>query len=268
MIVRETATSYHCITQHDHAMLSGWMAGAWTDMGVSSIDGLRQSIVLATMLHDIGWISLDSAPAWNSAAGRPFSFLDEPIERKLPAYRAGIDQVVSADAFAGLLCSLHYASFFDEGSIAGLGPAAQTFLDRELERRSALKQQLEEAGHQGMLSYTDFALGLLKLLDNLSLYAVLNEPGASKHEEHSWYRDGIGPTRLRPDAEPVRLRARWTDLQTIALQPFPWPAKLPYALPYRVVTKADIESIGYPAGFQRAPVQIQVLRFTADIGPD
>ncbi|GEM_PF-251859 len=259
MIIRETATGFTCITQHDHAQLSGWLAAVWgnPDIPCPAAGG---PLVLASALHDVGWIPIDQRPRWNERTSQPYSFRDEPLARKLPQYTAGVDLVARHDPYAALLCSMHYTSFMPSGG-NNLSPETAAYLQNEHARQTQLRKTLTQTGRKADVARAEHDLSLLKLWDHISLYVALNEPGASKTREHPWYRDGFPPTALQPGGDPVRFMARWLDKSRIALQPFPLRAKLPYALPYRQVPKAEIEQHGLERAFQNSPIQIQVIWF-------
>ena len=243
MIIREREDEFICIAQNDHAQFSGWMAAAWGNARVPALDTRQAGLALATAMHDVGWIPIDEDPLWNEEAQRPYSFMDEPLAHKIPQYEEGVSSVVEADPYAGLLCSLHYTSFFPPDAIDRLGPMADGYVARETLRQQNLIEALEAEGRSQALSRRDFDLRLLKLWDNLSLYVALNEPGTSKEDEISWYRDGFSPTALASGADPTRFIARWTDERNISLEPFPFRASLPYALPHRRVRKETIAAI-------------------------
>jgi hypothetical protein len=264
MIVRETPTHFICVTQHDHAQLSGWLAAHWGNEDLLVLSGEPQhlrSLLLAAALHDLGWIPLDQSPHWNEKDRRPYSFMDEPLARKIPQYHAGVDFITAADPYAGLLCSMHYASFFPPKALETLGPEAVDYVELEQRRQGNIHLILSAAGRNEQISLAEHDLGLLKLWDHLSLYVALNEPGCAKEDEHPWYRDGFPPTALTPGSEPVRFTAQWLDEVRIALHPFPLRATLSYPLLHRQVAKRDIEIWGFGAAYQQARVLVQNIAF-------
>lgn len=268
MIVRERADGFVLIAQHDHARLSGWLAAAWGSPHVPAPPSPRAPLVLAASLHDVAWLALDDAPAWNPDAGRPYSFVDLPVEHKLEPYRRGIDLVEAADPYAAYLCSLHYASFFPPDA-APAGSAAAAFVAGERRRRARLARGLRAAGRAGELARARYDLQLLKLWDHLSLYACMNEPGVAKEEEHPWYRDGLPPvTVLDPGGgrRRLRLHARWLDGSRIGLWPFPLAEPGAFPLPYRWVSRAEVAARGLAEAYRRAPVRLQPIAFVPDPG--
>ena len=261
MIIRENPAHFTCINQNDHAQFSGWMASLWGNEHTPAPTESKAPLVLATALHDVGWITIDNDPHWNPDVGRPYSFMDEPLDRKLPQYVAGVDRVAKENPYSALLCSMHYVSFFPPSALERLEPQATAFVKSEEERQNRLKETLDHAGRVDELTRAEFDLGLLKLCDNLSLYVALNKPRCPKEKEHPWYRDGFPPTTLMPGAEPVRFQARWLDSQRVAITPYPFREPLPYTLPYRRVSKAEIETDNFNATYISTPISIQVITF-------
>ncbi len=269
MIVRNQPDHFILIQQHDHALLSGTFAENWGGHEVPALPEPEQALVLAVRLHDIGWQGLDAAPFWNPEMQQPYSFIDQPLDRKLVHYRLGIDLVQQEDLYAALLCSLHYTSFFPPDRLEALGPAASSFLEDERVRQGEIERALLESGRTIEWRRRHFDLNLLKLWDDLSLYACLNEPGAAKTDEHPWYRDGFRAVQMayRPAdingeiSEPVRLLARWLDNKRIALSPFPLARALEVQLDYRRLSKKRIASLGFERCFEESPPLRQRIAF-------
>ena len=232
MIVREAGDQLILVDQHAHAAISGNLAQQWA-FDPAHPPERRASLRIAAELHDIGWVALDKEPAWNSETGRPYSFLDFPIEQKLPAYKQGVDQVADVDLYAALLCSRHYESFYPESPSLALN---RSFVESERSRQHVLKAALLEQDSAQNNANIAFDLALLKLWDNLSLYLCLNTPGAAKDAEHPWYRGGFNPTATRLDGEKIRFQAAWQNSRIIVLNPFPLQSDLSVTLEFRSVT--------------------------------
>lgn len=115
----------------------------------------KEDVLYSIKEHDRAWIDLDHTPLWNDELQRPYSFIDYPSLIKLTYYRQGIDKVGRQSPYAGLLCSLHFASFYE-----------------------AQKN-------------VQFHFKLLQQCDHLSIYLCMQEPGINKAQEISWYRNGF-----------------------------------------------------------------------------
>jgi hypothetical protein len=177
--------------------------------------------------------------------------------------------VAAQDAFAGLICSLHYTSFFSDSEQEDPGTLARDFVEMEQKRQHRLRDALRQQGREVELSREAFSLQLLKLWDDLSLYVALNEPGTPKAGEHPWYREGFRPTRLDPEGYPdpsraLQFQAYWLDERRVALDPFPLRSPLPYPLPYRRVSRAALTADDLARALAERPVEHLVVESVPD----
>lgn len=258
MIVRERSDTFVLVSQYDHAQLSGWLAALWNETLPPPSGPLR----LAGLLHDVAWAALDTQPMWNEAANRPYTFLDLPNAIKLPGYQMGVDQAEREDPYTGLLCSLHYPGLIP--AFMRTDPEIAAFLQAEEQRQARLGAALQAAGRQSELARAQQDLQLVRLWDEISLYVAMNEPGATKAEEHHWFRDGFSPLISQPDGSTRRFHARWLDARRIALDPFPLTEPMAYGLPYRVVRKDATLRLGFTAAYGASPRFVQVITFVPE----
>ncbi|MGV3502290.1 MAG: DUF3891 family protein [Adhaeribacter sp.] len=265
MIVRETPDSFVLITQHDHARLAGIMAAHWHPDYFPG-PAQRQAVELAVHSHDLAWIVPDRQEAWDAARQRYYSFVDFPLPAKLAHYVRGIDQAVALDAYAGLLCSLHYATFPDMGATE----AGKTFQLGEQARQEQLRQALQ-LHSPGQWQQLQEQVQLLKCCDSLSIYLCINEPGVSKAQEHPWYRQGLPGTNSFPFAGGRNLQVSWRDPFRVQVQPFAFDRAFELQIPYRRVSKARLrETDGgqalQEAVFQHYPVHLEPGAWLANAG--
>ena len=215
VIVRERADSFLLVDQHEHGLVSGEFARRWVDGPVP-----RESTLFAVENHDVGWRGPDGEVLWNEEAGRPYSFLDYPLGLKLPAQRLGIELVEERDAYAGCLCSMHYARF-----LAGAEePEAVGFYRREMERQ----ERLREGMSAGELENLERNFRFLRLCDGLSLFLFLYEPGEAGYPP---------PTPEGFQLDGTRFELRWEDEKSVRLEPFPLAEPFGVSVPYREVGK-------------------------------
>jgi hypothetical protein len=255
MIVREMPPSFICICQHDHARISGVMADHW--LAAYFEDAARQSdVVLAVYEHDRAWIPLDAEPRWNEQTHTPHSFLDFPAEPRLRHYQQGLTELEQLAPYAGLLSSLHYTGFPELAKVE----IGRVFMQQEELRQRRLKQQL------GLTPDTqeslDFHVQLLKFLDRLSLYLCMNEPGASKEQEHPWYRAGIPFSDYFSFADHHLIQASWATKSQVQVQPFPFDEAFTITLRYKELLKDQIASEGLATCFQRARLEKMTIWIT------
>lgn len=202
------------IEQHDHGRVSGEFARHWGERLTP-----HEPTLYAIANHDIAWQKLDGNVRWNEATGRPYSFVDYPVEPKMEAYREGLDLLEAQDPYAGCLCSMHYGSFVRDAESA----AEVRFREGENRRQERLKSAMSAEELENL----ERNFRLLRTCDDLSLFVCLNELGRS---DHPWYTNGFEfmGTRL----EPV-----WEDRRTLRLDPNPLSGAFDLSIPYLSVGK-------------------------------
>ena len=232
MIVRPVGEHAEIVTQVDHAVVSGILAGAWAAEGPDALDP-REPIVLAARLHDIGWRHWESAPRLNPDTGRPANFLDVVIEEHLRLFRLGVDEVAAEDAFAGMLVAMHAAGIYTGryGSQPALrltrAPEVQAVVDAFVD-----EQEARYGGAKVALGVTDDELWrgylLLQVFDRLSLRLCQGDPA------------GPGPMEIALPGERV-LRVEPGDGGD-RLDPWPFAAdEIRVGVPTRVVPLAGYD---------------------------
>jgi hypothetical protein len=229
LIVREKPGSYVLIGQHDHGRISGEFAKRWREKPTP-----LEPTLYAIANHDAAWQKLDETVRWDETAGRPYSFMDYPVEPKMQAYREGLDFLETQDAYAACLCSMHYASFVRNAE----GAAEVRFREGEHRRQKRLKGDMPAKDLENL----EHNFRLLQTCDDLSLFVCLNEPGRN---DHPWYRNGL--EFMGTKFEPV-----WEDRRTLRLVPNPFSETFDLSIPYHSVGK-DRRPLG------RGRVELRVL---------
>lgn len=245
MIVVEKESEFIMMTQHDHATLSGDLA---RELPIAALDEQSKlDVLFAIYEHDRGWIDLDATPFWNDRDDIPYSFTNFPTVPKLSFYRKGIEEVTQANPYAGLLCSLHYQSFYIKDS----STAGKSFIEHEDDRQLVIKQQLpDQYLNEKELKYH---LDLLQFHDNLSLYMCLNTPGISKENEHVWYKNGFVQTF--PYLNNQVIHPQWVSSQKIVLDPFPYETTFEVFVPLKHVRKEAVREMGIAEAYKQASFQ-------------
>ncbi len=249
MIVINQNTSFILFQQHQHGLISGEMAKQLRG-SILHNEQIRFDVEFAIANHDYAWLQIDQLPLWNCEKNQPYSFIDYPLVDKIEAYTNGITYVQQQSEYAGLLCSLHYTSFFKEDSA---NSSIVRFISQEIDRRNKIKDKLQTYLDEQTISYH---LDLLQFCDDLSLYLCLNEPGVLKEEEHPWFKNGF---RQRFEFANEGLNAKWLNDKRICVEPFPFHSEFQVALPYKQLDKEHIEKDGLQAAFQKERVQTRVV---------
>ncbi|ARD47394.1 DUF3891 family protein [Sporosarcina sp. P33] len=255
MIVREHDKSFSLVAQHHHGQLAGYLMQFWRE-DMFPDDKWRNSVLTAITNHDIGWHSFDEQPFWNDAKDVPFGFTDFPLLPKILLYRSGIDRVEKIDAYAAMLCSVHYEQF-----IEGSGEKeAREFIHDERLRRERLSEKIE--GFDAVLFEKHFAL--LQLGDNFSLYCCLNDPGADKMNEHPFFQQGIPSPFIFPSLPKEKIGIRYTDPHTIRIEEFPFRETFDVKVKQKTVLKKDIADQGFQSAYAHAMYETITLRIAAE----
>ena len=213
MIVRERPDSFLLFGQHEHALIAGEFARRWGEGPLPF-----ESTVYAVANHDLAWRELDRDVQWNEEKDRPYSFMDYPLNLKLPAQKRGIDLVEAHDPYAGCLCSMHYARFLLDAERS----EEIEFREGEFERQG----RLEEKMSAGELESLERNFRFLRLCDGLSLFLCLNEPGGE---------DSPPPYPGGFEFDGTRFSPVWEDSRTLGLDPNPFPGAFDVEISYRTV---------------------------------
>lgn len=209
MILQPRPTGLRLLRQHDHALAAGAIAHAWRTIGEGS-GRLPHRLVLAVSLHDVAWRELDASPRLDPDTGRPYSFDTHPLDEKLRAYRTGLDRMAAVDPHVGLLGSLHYSSFVDEGS-------ASEFLEHERDRRRRLARSAGPDGSDEAIRRARRELPWLQFLDHLSLRLCSSPPPVPDDELPPWM-DRTSALEA-PDGRSVTIE--WDGEDAAVLDPWP-----------------------------------------------
>ena len=199
--------------QHEHALVSGEFALRWRE-GPDPLD----STVYAIANHDLAWREPDRELLWNREKERPYSFVDYPLDLKLPAQKRGIDTVEDHDPYAGCLCSMHYARFL----LGSERSEEVEFREDELRRQARLKEGMSEKELKNLERNFRF----LRLCDGISLFLCLNEPGGEDRPPP--YPGGF-------EFDGTRYGPIWEDERTLRFDPNPFPEAFGIEIPYRII---------------------------------
>lgn len=251
MIIRETEEAFVMTTQDDHAHFSEEVARGFREEWF--LDGkYKQDCLLAIREHDRSWIRLDDTPIWNDHAAVPFTFIDYPVLPKLVMYELGLNEVEEMSAYAALICSMHFASFFK--SVQGAGHEAEIdFYHRELARQARLKEKLNHPDDALIARHFQ----LLQLCDDISLYICMNEEDASKEQEHPWFKQGFNSL-----VDEQKFIAEWISPHDVRISPpmlfeQAWTAKLRN----KYVSKQRILDIGIRKAYLESEWTEQTVTF-------
>lgn len=140
MICRPYQQGWLLITQPAHAWMAGELAAAWGSAHFPT-PAPRDALIMATRLHDIGWLAWDAAPRLNDD-GRPVNFLQTNLDETIPVWRIAVQRVNALNPFAALLVSMHAATIYNRRLARGADPAQR---QQEIRQALAEHQQIQSA---------------------------------------------------------------------------------------------------------------------------
>jgi hypothetical protein len=189
MILQDRGDHLLVIRQTDHALLSGFLAREWGNEVFRRPD-MFESFCLAAREHDNGWAEWELVPRIDLRTRMPYTFMSIPTEQHMELYQRGIDRIVQADPYAGLLVTIHCAELYDRARATLPGFSAKYVKSTELQMvsefvQSLRVQQLRLKADLRMNPATkslaveeslEWSARLLGILDRLSLYFCLRPP--------------------------------------------------------------------------------------------
>jgi hypothetical protein len=246
MIITARDDALFLVDQNEHGRIAGELCERWGNESFAAPEP-REGTLFAAAMHDEGWREADDEVRFNAEQGRPLHFLEIDLADHVELYRSGVERAVAADAYGGLLVSMHWTGLYrsrwgvQDASVFAppqtpLAALLSEVVDVE-ERRWIELKRVAGAGSRR----SDFEVGLwhnyevLQAHDVLSLYActaVLRPAGAHGEtlpvvstlatiEQSAGVRtiDGV-PTR--PGFPRVQLRLTSIEPGVVAVDPFPF----------------------------------------------
>jgi hypothetical protein len=190
MIIQEQSDQLVVIRQTDHGVLSGFFAREWGNELFTRPEPFG-AFKLATAEHDNGWTEWELLPEIDPVSFMPYTFMSIPTEEHIALYKRGIDRMIKADHYAGLLVSMHCAGLYDRARAtlpgysakyvkSGESPQVSEFVQRLKLQQLRLKVDLR--AHAETAAFADEKpLGLnaqrFESLDRLSLYFCMGSLG-------------------------------------------------------------------------------------------
>jgi hypothetical protein len=129
------------IRQTDHAFLSGFFAREWGNEQFSKPEP-NVSFCLAAAEHDNGWTEWELKPELDPKTRMPYSFMSIPTGTHIALYQRGIERLVKADHYAGLLTSMHASGLYDRARATMPGYSAKYVKAEESQLANDFIQQL------------------------------------------------------------------------------------------------------------------------------
>jgi Protein of unknown function (DUF3891) len=106
MIVRREGPDLLLIRQPDHAALAGRLMSAWRADGFPDRP-TRARVLDATFRHDTGWEVEDAAPRVDPETGRPYDFVNAPLDLRQAIWPRALDRLAPEDPYVAALVAQH-----------------------------------------------------------------------------------------------------------------------------------------------------------------
>lgn len=239
MLIRKTTdTSFECISQEQHALVSGILAAAWNS---SRLDPLLVQVIGA---HDNPWRAADAHPLLNASTGLPHDFITFPMAQKIELYRRGIDALEDVDPWLASMVSHHYVTFSGTRNIEG-------FQQTEAARRARLSKIISPEH----LAQSDNALKWLKFFDIFSLTICLTGPNALPDEIPKWLQNQDG-WATAPDGS--KLKLHWQGDNQLFIENWPFAQKeILIQLNPRILTQKMSDQETLDLTWRKIPLKIR-----------
>ena len=214
------------IRQTDHAFLSGFFAREWGNETFTKPEPFA-SFCLAVAEHDNGWQEWEMLVGVDPKTFAPYNFMTVPTEEHITLYQRGIERIVKADLYAGLLVTSHCMGLYDKARATMPGYSAKYVRAQEQHlaadfvqrlRLQQLRMKVDLRSDPATRPYVDERL--LKLnaqrldaLDRLSLYFCLGAnadttiesvPVNDEGREVDWQLRSTGGGQFTLDPYPFR----------------------------------------------------------------
>lgn len=250
MIVRHDERGWLLISQAAHAWLAGRLAATWGNEGFAR-PAPWEAVIMATRLHDIGWLELDAAPRLGED-GRPVNFLDTTLDETIPIWRRAVRQLSLLDPYAALLVSKHASTIYRRRLERGADPPEQqAMVEAQMEEHATIQEsfrlQLAEHAVYGPAvepDRTEAAYRWLRACDLLSLALCADEMPAA---------GSIVAVPGTRSIEPRRISYTRQGPFKITLDPMPFPATLELTIQLRRLSETTYPNqAAYSAALERA----------------
>lgn len=264
MIRHRHEDDFLLFTQHDHALLSGWLA---EQISGSIIARPSPSTIKGIALHDCGWPIHDDEPTLN-ARGEPLHVFETPPGIATRNWTASARRAANMDPYSGLLVSLHglHLSLMAQAShrlpedVFELNKFqhAQIELQEQLRPQVGLRidrpltHGLAPRGASAAEDQLLFDFRLLRAMDALSLTLLCSE-------ELSITMDGL---MTRPGGDPIHLSISRPAEFAVRVDPWPFESGgFEHQIPFRrLPSKSFSDEAHFRDEYARADVETTTVR--------
>jgi hypothetical protein len=201
MLHRFTKQGLICITQPNHAWLSGQLAQVWGNEDFGDF-APKKEVCLGAALHDIGWLFWEQAPTLNPQTGYPHKFMELPTREHVNIWSGARQLASPLSKYVALLVSLHGTGLYERFTSWQNSPTSSQIVEDFLEREYAFQEQviglLKNDQHYGAYTKPEVVSRNRKLIviwDALSII-LCQELTSEAHVSHVPTIDGETTVKL------------------------------------------------------------------------
>ena len=269
MILQEQGDQLILIRQTDHAVLAGVFAREWGNELFRRPEPF-DSFCLAAAEHDNGWRDWELLPQVDPKTRLPYSFMSVPTEAHMALYQRGIERMVKADTYAGLLVAMHCQGLYDRTRATIPGYSAKYVKATESElvtnfvnnlKMQHLRLKVELRADPARRDFAqdktlDANARRLEALDRLSLYFCMGTP-------HDTTIDGV-PVDDHGSEVDWELRAHGNNIVSLGPYPFRREPLQISVLTRNVPKRLYVDNLDFQKTLGRAPYV--AMKFTLHAG--
>ncbi len=144
MLHRSVPEGLICITQPNHAWVSGQLAQAWGNDHFGQFFP-TQEVCLGAEQHDIGWLLWEQSPTLNPQTGYPYQFTELPTPVHIGIWSGAKQLALPLGRYVALLISLHGTGLYERYRSWQNSQESTQIVQDFLEREYAFQKQLIDA---------------------------------------------------------------------------------------------------------------------------
>lgn len=141
MLHRLTQQGLLCITQPNHAWVSGQLAQAWGNEQFGQF-APRTEVCLGAEQHDIGWLFWEQAPTLNPQTGYPYKFTELSTQVHIDLWSGAKQLALPFGRYATLLVSLHGTGLYERFTSWQNSQTSSQIVQDFLRQEYAFQEQL------------------------------------------------------------------------------------------------------------------------------
>ncbi|MBW4635318.1 MAG: DUF3891 family protein [Iphinoe sp. HA4291-MV1] len=141
MLHRLTKQGLICITQLNHAWLSGQLAQVWGNEHFAQF-APKKEVCLGAELHDIGWLFWEQAPTLNPQTGYPYKFAELSMREHIDIWSSAKQLALPLSRYVALLVSLHGTGLYERFTSWKNSPTSSEIVQDFFKHEYAFQEQL------------------------------------------------------------------------------------------------------------------------------